>query len=257
MRERRTHRRTPASRPLEIRPLPVPTRRAPWQPVEPQSTAPKKNFGRLIDIGCGGVGAMFNDPVEVGITCELRIHGPSGKIQVARGCVRTLKPGADGNRLSIAFDDPIVALGDVKRSGPTLARDYDPRPLVLVVDDEIDVRTTLDRFLTRRGMRVLPAGDADQAIAAIEAAPPLLMLLDLRMPEVTGIQLLKRMQALDITVPHIWAMSGYVSDEDAMLAFEYGASMFLEKPFDLDHLDYSLRSLAPAPAPAQAQAQVM
>ena len=41
-------------------------------------------------------------------------------------------------------------------------------------------------------------------------------------------------------------MSGYASDEEAMLAIELGASAFLDKPFDLDHLDHSLESLAPA-----------
>ena len=58
------------------------------------------------------------------------------------------------------------------------------------------------------------------------------------------------MQGRALSVPHIWAMSGYVSDEDAMLAFKHGASMFLEKPFDLDHLDYSLQALAPTAAKA-------
>lgn len=247
MEERRTYRRTPASRQLEIRPLRNLTRRAPWEPPapEPETTAPKKNFGRLIDIGCGGMRASFNQPVEDGITCEVLIHGTSGKIQKQRGRVCTVERGPAGDRVSIAFDDPIVVLGDVKRRGPMLAGDYDIRPLALVVDDEPDVRNTLDRFLTRRGLRVLPAGDAHQALAAIEFEPPLLMLLDLKMPEVTGIQLLERMQDRDLSVPHIWAMSAYASNEDAMLAFEFGASRFLDKPFDLDHLDYSLQSLAP------------
>ena len=250
MKERRSCRRTLASRQLEIRPLRLPIRRAPWEPAEPQPTLPKRNFGRLIDIGCGGVGAMFNEPVQVGIACEVRIYGTSGKIQAERGCVRTLECGADGNRVGIAFDDPVVALGDVKRCGARLAEDYDTRPVALVVDDETDVRNTLDRFLTRRGMLVLAADNASQALAAIELETPLLMMLDLKMPDVTGIQLLERMQNRDLRVPHIWAMSGYVSDEDAMLAHELGASAFLNKPFDLDHLDYSLESLAPVLAKA-------
>lgn len=248
MKERRTYRRTPASRQLEIRPLTVFTRRAPWDPPapEPETTAPKKNFGRLIDIGCGGLRASFRQPVEAGMACEVRIHGTSGKVQTARGRVCNLDRRAEGDRVSIAFDDPIVVLGDVKRRGPMLAGDYDIRPLALVVDDEPDVRNTLDRFLTRRGLRVLSAGDAHQALAAIEFEPPLLMLLDLKMPEVTGINLLESMQDRDLSVPHIWVMSAYASNDEAMLTFELGASRFLDKPFDLDHLDYSLQLLAPA-----------
>lgn len=247
MKERRTYRRTPAIRQLEIRPLGIPTPRPPWAPPanEPETTAPEKNFGRLVDIGCGGMRAIFNQPVEVGTACEVLIHGTSGKIQAERGRVCTLERLAEGNCVSIAFDDPIVALGDVNRRGPKLAGDYDIRPLALVVDDEPDVRNTLDRFLTRRGLRVLPAGDANQALAAIGFEPPLLMLLDLKMPEVTGLQLLERMQERNLNVPHIWAMSGYASDEDAMLALRLGASTFLDKPFDLDHLDHSLQALAP------------
>jgi len=248
MKERRNYRRTLASRQLEIRPLGIPMRRAPWErrAPEPEPTAHKKNFGRMIDIGCGGMSAIFDQPVEVGMVCEVRIHGTSGKIQAERGRVCTLDRGADGNRVGIAFDDPVCALGDVERRGPKLAGDYDIRPLALVVDDEPDVRDTLDRFLTRRGLRVFPAAGAHQALAAIEREPPLLMLLDLKMPEVTGIQMLERMQDRNLSVPHIWAMSAYASNEDAILAHELGAAAFLDKPFDLDHLDYSLQALASA-----------
>ena len=250
MKERRTYRRTLASRQFEILPLKIPIPRSPWeQPAnKPETTAPERNFGRLIDIGCGGMAAIFNQPVEVGMTCEVRIRGTSGKIQAERGHVCTVERGAEGNRVGIAFNDRVVALGDVARRGPRLAEDYDIRPLVLVVDDEPDVRNTLEKFLTRRGLRVLQAGDADQALAAIELERPLLMLLDLKLPEVTGIQMLERMRDRDLGVPHIWAMSGYASNEDAMLALELGASAFLDKPFDLDHLDYSLALLAPSMA---------
>ncbi len=246
MKERRSYRRMPSSRQLEIRPLDLPIRRAPWERSTPLATVPKKNFGSLIDIGCGGVGAIFDEPVEVGLACELRIHGTGGRVQAESGSVRTLEYGAKGHRVGIAFDAPILTLGDVERRGPMLAGDYDIRPLALVVDDEPGVRHTLDRFLTRRGLRVSSVGSAEQAMTAIELEAPLLMLLDLRMPKSTGIQLLESMQDRDLSVANIWAMSGYVTDEDAMLAFKYGASMFLEKPFDLDHLDYSLQSLAPA-----------
>lgn len=249
MKERRTYRRMPASRQLEIRPLHLPIRRAPWERSAPLETVSKKNFGSLIDIGCGGVGAIFDQPVKVGLACELRIHGTGGRVQAEHGCVRTLEYGAKGHRVGIAFDAPILMLGDVKRSGPMLAGDYDIRPLALVVDDEPGVRHTLDRFLTRRGLRVSSVGSADQAMTAIEHEPPLLMLLDLRMPQSTGIQLLENMQDRELSVANIWAMSGCVTDDDAMLAFKYGASMFLEKPFDLDHLDYSLQSLVPAALP--------
>ncbi len=251
MQERRLYRRTPASRQLEIRPLRIPIPRAPWEQsaFKPETTVPEKNFGRLIDIGCGGIAAIFSQLVDVGQACEVRISGPSGKIQAERGSVRTLIRGVkDGNRVGIAFDDPVFALGDVKRLGPKLVEDYDIRPPTLIVDDEPDVRNTLDRFLTRRGLRVLRAGDANQALAAIELEPPLLLLLDLKMPEVTGIQLLERMQDRGLSVPHIWAMSGYASNEEAGLALDLGASVFFDKPFDLDHLDYSLASLVPATA---------
>ena len=157
MKERRTYRRTPAIRQLEIRPLGIPNSRAPWGSAanEPETTAPMKNFGRLIDIGCGGMRAIFNQPVKVGIACEVRIHGTGGKIQAERGRVCTLERIAEGHCVGIAFDDPVVALGDVNRSGagPKLAGEYDARPLALVVDDEPDVRNTLGRFLARRGLK--------------------------------------------------------------------------------------------------------
>ena len=247
MKERRAYRRTPASRQLEILPVDNSGPRATWlAPTQRPPIPARRNFGHLLDICCGGMGAIFKQPIEVDIACDVRISGPSGKVQTERGRVRTVDDDAEGHRVGIAFDNLVVALGDVKRPGRRLAEDYDIRPLALVIDDDTDVRSTLSKFLTRRGIRVRPAANAHQAIAAIELEAPLLMMLDLRMPEVNGIELLERMRDRDLKVPHIWAMSGYASDADATLAFDLGAAVFFGKPFDLDLLDDSLESLAPA-----------
>ena len=65
------------------------------------------------------------------------------------------------------------------------------------------------------------------------------------MPGISGVQLLETMNTEGLRVPNIWAMSGYVTDEEALAALSLGASEFLNKPFDLDHLDFSLQLLMP------------
>ena len=63
--------------------------------------------------------------------------------------------------------------------------------------------------------------------------------------ERSGVQLLETMSAEGLRVPNIWAMSAYVSDEEALAALSLGAGEFINKPFDLDHLDFTLQLLSP------------
>ena len=115
----------------------------------------------------------------------------------------------------------------------------------LVVDDESGVRHVLQRFLEGRGLQVETAAGATEALEALLKQEPALMMLDLKMPGISGVQLLESMNAEGLRVPVIWAMSGYVADEEALAALSLGAAEFINKPFDLDHLNYSLQLLAP------------
>ncbi len=58
-------------------------------------------------------------------------------------------------------------------------------------------------------------------------------------------ELLELLKRTGINLPNIWAMSGYVTDEEATMAMQLGASEFFNKPFDLAHLEDKLALVAP------------
>ena len=241
MLNRRVHRRTKIQRKVVIEPLPT-GRRSRW--IFGPLKAPAPVAGKVVDISCGGMCGAFPTSFEVGTACDVRIEGTMGKVQRTRGTVRNVR-GANGRRmLGIAFNEPLVTLGDPTRKGPDIGHDGID-PFALVVDDEPAVRHVLQRFLEGRGLRVETAPGATEALEILDKQQPALMMLDLKMPGISGVQLLETMNAEGLRVPVIWAMSGYVADEEALDALSLGAAEFINKPFDLDHLDFSLQLLAP------------
>ena len=117
-------------------------------------------------------------------------------------------------------------------------------PLVLyVVDDDPGARTELGRILGRRtGFRVLTYERPSQALAALAADPPDLALVDLRLPEMDGLELVRRLQTgrPDLAVV---VMTAYGEEGTAARARESGALDFVEKPLDLAYLLVVLRQM--------------
>lgn len=241
MLNRRLHRRTKIQRKVVIEPLQT-GRRSRWIFGPLKSPAPAT--GDIVDISCGGMCGSFRTSFEVGTTCDVRIEGTEGNVQRTRGTVRNVRGTTGSRMLGIAFNEPILALGDPAREGPHVGQDGSD-PFALVVDDDSGVRHVLKRFLEGRGLQVETAPGATEALEALDKQQPALMMIDLKMPGISGVQLLESMNAEGLRVPVIWAMSGYVADEEALAALSLGAAEFINKPFDLDHLDYSLQLLAP------------
>lgn len=107
---------------------------------------------------------------------------------------------------------------------------------ILVVDDELGIRALLSEILTDEGHAVELAEDAAQARAFRERQRPDLVLLDIWMPDVDGVTLLKEWGATNqLTMPVIM-MSGHGTIDTAVEATKYGASNFLEKPITLQKL---------------------
>jgi len=106
---------------------------------------------------------------------------------------------------------------------------------VLVVDDNSVIQEILKQFLTR-GYQVDSVDNASQALAAVVQKNPDVILLDVRMPGVDGISLLKSLREMGVATP-IFVMTGYDSTQVALEALESGATGYLPKPFDLIHLD--------------------
>ena len=108
---------------------------------------------------------------------------------------------------------------------------------VLVVDDEADIRELVAGILTDEGYAVRTANDSEQALAAIRARKPALLILDIWMAGggMDGLELLDMVKALDTDLPVIM-ISGHGNIETAVTAIKKGAYEFLEKPFKSDRL---------------------
>jgi len=106
---------------------------------------------------------------------------------------------------------------------------------VLVVDDEPQIRTSLRGILAEEGLRVLEAEDGRQALDVIHRESPELVILDVWMPEVDGLQLLQQLHG-DSGPPAVIMISGHGNIEAAVKATKLGAFDFIEKPFSLDGL---------------------
>lgn len=107
--------------------------------------------------------------------------------------------------------------------------------LILIVDDEEDIRTSLGGILEDEGYQVLAAADGSEAIDIVREEIPDLVLLDIWMPGLDGIQTLEQIKQLSSEMTVVM-MSGHGTIETAVRATRLGAFDFIEKPFSLDKL---------------------
>lgn len=106
---------------------------------------------------------------------------------------------------------------------------------ILVVDDEEDIRDASERILTRMGFQVSKASRGDQAIKLFKENNFSIILLDLKMPGMDGMEVLKEIRQIDDSV-HIIVITGYATLETAIEAMKRGAYDFISKPFEPEQL---------------------
>ncbi len=102
-------------------------------------------------------------------------------------------------------------------------------PRVLVVDDEPMVREVLARYLEKEGFDVSTAEDGEQALTAFRTEPPDLVLLDLMLPKVDGLEVFRRMRAGSATPVIMLTAKG--EETDRVVGLELGADDYVTKPF--------------------------
>ncbi|HLA78101.1 MAG TPA: sigma-54 dependent transcriptional regulator [Vicinamibacteria bacterium] len=115
------------------------------------------------------------------------------------------------------------------------------KPIILIVDDDQGTRESLSRAFALEGYTALTAASAARALERIQEEPVDAVLSDVVMPEMDGIEFLKRLQERVPGVPVI-LMSGQASFETAVKATRLGALDFVEKPVSLDRLLLTLRN---------------
>lgn len=112
-------------------------------------------------------------------------------------------------------------------------------PRVLVVDDEPQVVELLQEFLAAKGYQVLTASDGEEALRKVKEERPHVVLLDVRMPKMNGLEVLKRVREIDHEVGVIM-VTGVMEEETGRQALQLGAFDYITKPLDLKYLERSL-----------------
>ena len=113
---------------------------------------------------------------------------------------------------------------------------------ILVVDDDIQIRNLLHEFLTGKGYEVILASNGEEAAELAKIEYPDVILLDIKMPGVDGIEVCRRLKAEAKTqfIPVIM-ITGYVDNK--MVALELGADDFVNKPIHLVELAVRVKSI--------------
>ena len=131
---------------------------------------------------------------------------------------------------------------EVIGSAPHHGRRGPYEPLVLVVDDEATVRQALERALRLEGFAVATAAGGRAALAAVAQRPPAVVVLDVTMPDLDGVSVVKRLRADGIDVP-VCILSARDEVEDRVAGLQAGADDYLVKPFAIAELTARLQAL--------------
>ena len=111
---------------------------------------------------------------------------------------------------------------------------------VLLVDDEAEFRELLAKRLSKRKLKVLTAGDAAEALRLLASTPVDVVVLDVRMPGMSGTDALREIKARLPNV-EVLMLTGHAQLDVALAGMELGAFDYLLKPVDLDALLYRLQ----------------
>lgn len=106
---------------------------------------------------------------------------------------------------------------------------------ILLVDDEVVILKTIGRFLVACGHQVITATHATEALRLLEEKPPDMVITDIKMPGMNGLDLLQRIQARFVSIPVI-LITGHGDEDKAAMALQKGAFEYLRKPIKLEKL---------------------
>ncbi len=114
---------------------------------------------------------------------------------------------------------------------------------VVVIDDEPQIRKSLYRVLSDEGYKVHPADSARAGMELIESVKPNIVILDLMLPDGSGLDILGRISQLDESIQTI-VITAYAEVQRAVEAMKLGASDFLKKPYELEELLLAVQRVA-------------
>jgi DNA-binding NtrC family response regulator len=133
---------------------------------------------------------------------------------------------------------------------PTKPHSSSPKPAkILIVDDDASQRSLLDTFLRRQGFETVMAASGELALEVLNAGGIQMMISDVRMPGITGLETLRRARQHHSVLP-VLLVTAYPDIRDAVVAMRDGAVNYLEKPIDLDELLAAVRKAIGIEEPA-------
>lgn len=145
-----------------------------------------------------------------------------------------------GLRLDGSFDPLAARASDDPQSASTSAPSTTCEPpLVLIADDQAALTTVVRTYLEDLGLRVIVAHDGHQAIQHAFSDRPRLIIMDVRMPMLDGLQALEKIRASNdpvIASTPVICVSGYAAPGEQERCVKAGATAFLRKPFGVQHL---------------------
>ena len=106
---------------------------------------------------------------------------------------------------------------------------------ILVIDDDMDIRFNLSSILKDEGYDVIAVEDGSQALKTVQRNCPNLVLLDIRLPSMNGMEILEKLKRMDKDL-FIIMLTAYVEVKDAVKAMKLGAFDYVTKPFDNEEL---------------------
>ena len=129
--------------------------------------------------------------------------------------------------------------------------------VILVVDDDADTRARVRTHLTQDGFRIREASTVEEALAGIAADTPALTVLELVLPDASGLELCRQLRADPRfrSVPLVM-LSGRATEVDRVLAFELGVDDFLAKPFSARELSARIRAVLRRTQPRRAASEL-
>jgi len=114
------------------------------------------------------------------------------------------------------------------------------KPRILIVDDDAGQRSLLDSFLKGQGFETVPVHSGERALDVLRAQDVSMMISDVRMPGISGLETLRRARKEHAVLP-VLLVTAYADVRDAVGAMRDGALNYLSKPIDLDELLASVR----------------
>lgn len=123
-------------------------------------------------------------------------------------------------------------------------RDESPQWRILAVEDNAELAEMIRTFLESQGFEVLEAGDGDVAVQVAREHRPHLILMDLQLPTVSGLEATRRIRRdFNLSRTPIVAVTGFAMERDAASAYASGCDAYVTKPYDFDELIEAIRRL--------------